>query len=114
MDKYLSHITALIAIAAFFFSVYQYVDTQRLSEANQRYEQFHRVFEWVAGRTADGQVLVDTQQAMAVYELSEFPEHKNLSLPIIDYYLMKTKDESDGDLFRKALIYSEKKLRSQQ
>lgn len=114
MDKYLSHITAFIAIAAFFFSVYQYVDTQRLSEANKRFDQFHRVFEWVTGRTADGQILVDTQQAMAVYELSEFPEHKNLILPILDYYLDMTKDESDDRLFRKALIYSEKKLQSQQ
>ena len=90
MEKYLPYLTVLGAVVAFWFSVYQYVDAQRFTEKNKRFEQFHRVFEWVAGRTADGQVLVDTQQAMAVYQLSEFSEYKDISLPIIAYYLKKT------------------------
>ncbi len=75
MREYLSYLTALGAMVAFLFSVYQYIDTRRAAERNHRFDQFHRVFGWVAGRTPDGQHLVDTQQAMAVYELSEFREY---------------------------------------
>ena len=70
MKSYLPYLTALGAINAFLFSVYQYVVTTRGSEKNKRSEQFHRVFEWVAGRTVEGRPLVDTQQAMVVYEIS--------------------------------------------
>ena len=110
MQKYLPYLTAFVAIAAFFFSMYQYVDTRRVEERNTRFEQYHRVFESVAGRTADGVILVDTQQAMAVYELSEFWEYRDLSLPIVNYYLNQTEGEADDSLFREALLYARDKL----
>ena len=110
MEKYLPYLTAIGAIAAFLFSMYQYLDTRRAEERNTRFEQFHRVFEWVAGRTAAGEPLVNTQQAMAVYELSEFPEYRDLSLPIINYYLGQTEGEVDDSLFRGALLYTKDKL----
>ena len=102
MQKYLSYLTAIVAIAAFLFSVYQYVDT--------RFEHYHRVFESVAGQTAKGVILVNTQQAMAVYELSEFSEYRDLSLPIINYYLNQTEGEADDSLFREALLYAKDTL----
>jgi hypothetical protein len=110
VEKYLPYLTAIGAVAAFLFSVYQYVDTKRAEDRNARFEQFHRVFEWVAGRTAAGKLLVDTQQAMAVYELSEFQEYRNLSLPIITYYLKQTEGEADDSLFRASLLYTKDKL----
>ena len=68
------------------------------------------MFEWVGGKTADGTLLVDTQQAAAVYELSRFPEYKALTLPIIDYYLGATATEPDESLFRAALLYTQEEL----
>ena len=59
---------------------------------------------------ADGVILVDTQQAMAVYELSEFSEYRDLSLPIVNYYLNQTEGEADDSLFRAALLYARDKL----
>ena len=98
MEIYLPYLTAIGAIIAFLFSAYQYIDTRRVENRNERFEQFRLVFEWVAGRTADGEPLVDTQQAMAVYELSEFSEYRYASLPIINYYLEQTEDEPDDSL----------------
>ena len=108
--NYLSYLTALGALLAFVFSVYQYVNTKRMEERTTRFEQFHRVFEWVSGRNADGVDLVNTQQAIAVYELSEFSEYRDLSMPIINYYLQKTEGESDDSLLRGALLYAKIKL----
>ena len=110
MEKYLPYLTAIGAIIAFLFSAYQYIDTKRVENRNKRFEQFHRVFEWVAGRTAAGKPLVDTQQAMAVYELSEFSEYRDVSLPIINYYLKQTEGEPDDSLFRESLLQTKKKL----
>ena len=110
MNAYLPYLTALGAVIAFLFSVYQYVGTMRVSEKNKRFEQFHRVFEWVGGRSVEGGPLVDTQQAMAVYELSEFPEYKDISLPIIEYYIDNTEGEPDGSLLRRALIVTKARL----
>ena len=90
------------------WSMYRYVDTKRIEAKNKRFDQFHRVFDWVAGRTADGQYLTDVHQAMAIYQLSEFPEYKDYSLPIINYYLDKSGTDPDDSLFRKPLLYSRK------
>ena len=96
----------------FVVGVYQWADARRRDIQQRRFEQFHRAFEWVAGRTATGQLLVDTQQAMAIYELTNFPEYKEISLPIIDYYLERSAEESDENLFRRALLHSKKNLKS--
>ncbi len=111
MTDWVPFVTALLAIAAFVFSVYKYTDTQRLLERNNRVAQFNDVLDRVAGRTLEGQVLVDIQQAAAVYQLSEFPEYKELALPIINHYLMGiTAGRPDDSLFRAALLYSKEKL----
>ena len=54
---------------------------------------------------------MNTQQAIAVYQLSKFPEYKEISLPIIEYYLRMTQDDPDDSLFRGALIYTRAQLR---
>ena len=76
----------------------------------KRFEQFHRAFEWVAGRTAAGQPLGDTQQAMASYELTHFPEYKDISIPILDYYLERSAGEENSGLLRRALLRAKAKL----
>jgi len=113
--KHHKEIIAFLAIIggciSFIVGMYKWIDIRRREEKHRRFEQFHKIFEWVAGRTANGNDLVNTQQAMAVYELSEFPEYKHLSLPILDYYITESSKESDDSLFRKALL--ETKLRLQ-
>jgi len=111
MKEYLPYLTAIGSIIAFLFAAFKYLQTQRLAEKNKRFEQFHRVFEWVAGRTVDGKPLVDTQQAMAVYQLSEFPEYSYMSLPIIEYYIVETDGESDNSLFRASLLEAKRRLK---
>jgi len=110
LNKALPYLTVIGGIAAFCFTVFKYLHSQNQIAKDKRFEQYRSVFEWVAGRTADGNQLVDTQQAMAVYQLSEFPEYKDMSLPIIKYYLKQTKSESDATLFRSALLFSHSKL----
>ena len=56
MSEYLPYLTTLGAMVAFLFSMYQYIDTRRAAERNERFDQFCRVFEWVAGRASDGQL----------------------------------------------------------
>ena len=114
MTDLLTHGTALIGIFAFAFSVWQYIDTRKRELNARRFEQFHNLFIWVAGRTAEGNPLVDTQQAMAVYELAEFPEFARISLPIVRYYLERTTGEPDTGLFRRALLQTESKLEKAQ
>ncbi len=111
MKDYLPYLTVIGSVIAFLFAVFKYLRDQRLSEQNKRFEQFHKVFEWVAGRTAEGKPLMDTQQAMAVYQLSEFPEYAYMSLPIIQYYLDKTNGEPDDSLFRASLLEAKKRLK---
>jgi hypothetical protein len=41
--------TVVIGIAAFVFSVKQYLDVRRREERTRRFEQFHTIFQWVAG-----------------------------------------------------------------
>jgi hypothetical protein len=112
LDIVLKWAVPIGAAIAFLTGLYQWVDARRRDMEQKRFEQFHRAFEWVAGRTAGGQSLVDTQQAMAIYELTHFPEYKDISLPILDYYLEKCKNESDSSLFRRALLQSKAKLES--
>jgi hypothetical protein len=98
------------ATIAFLIGLFQWIDLRKREVQARRFDQFHRAFEWVAGRTATGQSLVDTQQAMATYELANFPEYRATSLPIIEYYLNKTNGEPDSGLFRKALLGAKQKL----
>ena len=104
---------ALGGVVAFCWSVWQYLDVRRKERQERRLDQFHRAFVWVAGRTEAGVVLVDTQQAMAVYELAAFPEFRHLSLPILDYYLKMTNTEPDDSLFRAALLTTVAHLRKE-
>jgi hypothetical protein len=88
---------------AFLFGVWKYLDTRKLEAKNKRFEQFRQVFIWFAGRDENGQVLTAVQQAVATYQLAEFPEYKHLSLPVIDHLLQVTASESPPSLFRQAL-----------
>ena len=113
MIEYLPYLTTIGSVIAFVFTVLKYLDSKKQQEKNARFKQFHKIFEWVSGRTAEGQPLVDTQQAIAIYQLSEFKEYSYMTLPIINYYLDKSKDEPDDTLFRSALLESKHRLSSE-
>jgi hypothetical protein len=99
---------ALIGAAiVFLVGLYQWADTRRKDIEQKHFEQFHRAFEWVAGRMAAGQLLVDVQQAMDVYELANFPEYKDISVPILGYSIAGKESSS---LFRQALLHTKAKL----
>jgi len=110
MIEYLPYLTTLGSVVAFVFTVLKYLDSKKQQEKNERFKQFHKVFELVAGRTPSGELLVDTQQAMAIYQLAEFKEYSYMILPIINYYLNKSKDEPDDTLFRSALLETKRRL----
>ncbi|WP_417763342.1 hypothetical protein [Shewanella sp.] len=110
MKEYLPYITAVVSVAAFCFTAFKYMHSQRIAQANKRFEQFIKIFEWVAGRTAEGNPLVDTQQAMAIYQLGEFPEYRHMSLPIIQYYIEQSSGDPDDSLFRAALLKTKARL----
>ena len=88
---------------AFLFGVWKYLDARKLEARNRRFEQFRQVFVWFAGRDDNGQVLTAVQQAIATYQLAEFPEYKHMSLPVIDHLLQVTAPESPPSLFRQSL-----------
>ena len=48
-----------------------------------------------------------------MYQLSEFPEYRELTLPVIEYYLEETSNQPDDSLFRKALLRTKARLRSE-
>lgn len=98
------------AAVAFVAGLYQWVDTRRRDLNQRRFEQFHRAFEWLAGQSSSGVRYTDVQQALGAYELMSFPEYRQYSLPIIDYYLQMTDSDLDTSLFRRALITSKRTL----
>lgn len=108
--EYLAPLTALGSVVAFLFGVWKYLDARELEARNKRFEQFRQVFIWFAGRDEKGQVLTAVQQAIATYQLAEFPEYKTMSLPIIEHLIEQTKDEQASSLFRKALLDVQQRL----
>ena len=110
IDTALKLLAPLGAMLAFSVGLFQWIDTRKREVQAKRFDQFHRTFEWLAGRTATGQPMVDTQQAMATYELANFPEYRETSIPILDYYLAMTVNDSNTGLFRKALLETRKRL----
>lgn len=110
MQQALLCLTLLGSVIAFAFATWRYLDTRRRELHQRRFEQFHRVFVWVAGVNDNGQKFVDTSQALAVYELAEFPEYRHMTLPILDHYLKLTDGESDDSLFRRSLLATKRRL----
>jgi hypothetical protein len=106
----LQFLTVIGSVAAFLFSTLKYLDTRKFESKTKRFEQYRLVCGWLAGRTESGVVLVDIHQAIAAYQLAEFPEYKWISLPMIDYYLERTANDPPTDVFKKALIAVRTKL----
>jgi hypothetical protein len=106
----LAPLSAFGSVVAFLFGVWKYLDARKLEARNKRFEQFRQVFIWFSGRDEKGQLLLEVQQAIATYQLAEFPEYKSMSLPIIEHLIKKTKDEQPPTLFRKALLDVQQRL----
>ncbi len=106
----LQFLSVVGSIAAFLFSALKYIDTRKFESKTKRFEQYRLVCGWLAGRTESGIVLVDIHQAIAAYQLAEFPEYKWISLPMVDYYLERNANLSQTDVFKKALLAVRPKL----
>ena len=102
--------TTLGSVIAFLFGVWKYLDTRKLEARNKRFEQFRQVFVWFSGRDEKGNTLTSVQQAVATYQLAEFPEYKSMSLPIIDHLMEHYIKEDPNSLYCKALIDVKKSL----
>lgn len=85
--NYLAYLTSFASIAALLFAAWKYLDTKKAEERNKRFEQFRLISIWVAGFTEAGQPLDTVRQAIAIYQLTEFPEYAPISLKVIDYFL---------------------------
>ncbi|MFN0243929.1 MAG: hypothetical protein ACKVWV_13655 [Planctomycetota bacterium] len=110
MEHALPYLTTVGSVAAFAFSAWKYLDTRRLEARTKRFDQSHRVFTWVAGRTQQGQTVVDLQQAVAVYQLAEFPEFSHMTLPILSY-LSERDEMMRHPLFNRAVTETIERLR---
>jgi hypothetical protein len=106
----LQFLTYIGGVVAFLVSTLKYIDTRKFESKTKRFEQFRLVCAWLAGRTEGGAVLVDVHQAIAAYQLAEFPEYKWISLPMIDYYLERMANVPPTDVFKKALLAVRTKL----
>ena len=106
----LPYITILGSAIAFLFGVIKYIDTRKMEAKNKRFEQFRQVFIWFSGRDEQGKILPAVQQAIATYQLTEFPEYKSMSLPVIKHLIFITEGEEPPSLFRKALLEVKQRL----
>ena len=82
-DLFWKVLTAFGGISAFCWSVYQYLDQRKRELRRLRFEQFQQVLTWVAGRTVDGTVLTEIHQIAAIWQLTEFPEYRDIALPVL-------------------------------
>lgn len=71
----LQFLSVIGSVAAFLVSAWKYFDTRKFESKTKRFEQYRLVCMWLAGRTESGIVLVDIHQAIAAYQLAEFPEY---------------------------------------
>ncbi len=85
--NYIGYVASFVSIAAVIFAAWKYLDTKKAEEKNKRFEQFRQIVIWVSGYTEAGQRLNTVHQAIAVYQLPEFPEYAPISLKVIDYFL---------------------------
>jgi hypothetical protein len=76
--------------------VWQYIDTKRREERRLRFEQFRQVMTWVAGLEG-GQRLQVAQQIAAIYQLTEFPEYREMYEPTLRYLLSCADRQSELD-----------------
>lgn len=105
----LASITTIVGLMGFFFGAWRYLDTRKFEAKNVRFSQFRQTFIWFSGRTEDGQLLTAVQQAVAAYQLMEFPEFRAMSLPIIEHLL---KEEKNPPLLLDALQAAKKQLQT--
>ncbi|MFV0680844.1 hypothetical protein [Ottowia sp.] len=106
----LPYLTIFSSSLVFLFGVYKYLDSRNREEKNKRFDQFRAVFIWFSGRDEKGQILTAVQQAVATYQLMEFPEYKSMSLPVIKHLISVTENEEPPSIFRKALLEVEQRL----
>jgi hypothetical protein len=90
-----------VGLLAFIFSILKYFDQRKRELREKRFEQYHKLFNIAAGRTIEGQTVTDVHQAQAIYQLREFPEFKEYSLPILKYW--QNKSQGEASLFSEAV-----------
>ena len=94
--SWLPWLTAIISVLTIGVGVWQYIDTKRREERRLRFEQFRQVMGWVAGLEG-GQRLQVAQQIAAIYQLTEFPEDREMYQPTLRYLLSSANQQSELD-----------------
>lgn len=109
--NYLTYLTSVASIAALSFAAWKYIDTKKDEQKNKRFEQFRLITIWVSGYTEAGQHLSSVNQAIAVYQLTEFPEYASISLKILDYFIeLGSKEPSTPNFLMSAFTDARKHL----
>jgi hypothetical protein len=85
-SSWLPWLTALVSVLTIGVGVWQYIDTKRREERRLRFEQFRQILTSVSGHEA-GQTLRVAQQIAAIYQLTEFPEYRQMCEPTLQYLL---------------------------
>lgn len=87
MEKLLHHITAIIAICGFVFSVWKYIDLKEREEKRLLYENYSKLLDSLSGKILDnGRITIEISFLIGcIYKLLEFPQYKKISLPVLIY-----------------------------
>ena len=99
MKEYLPYITTIIAILGFVFSVYKYIDLKNREERRLTYENFDKTLSSLSGTIlSNGDIKIEISFLIGnIYKLTEYPQYKNISLPVLNYMKakpIKTDNES--------------------
>jgi len=107
MCEYLPYITAIIAISGFVFSVWKYIDLKNREAKRLEYENFNKILSDLSGKMLNnGDIKLEISFFIGnIYQLLEFEQYKNISLPVLEYIKtvpMRT-DENSAIHVHKAL-----------
>jgi hypothetical protein len=95
-SSWLPWLTALVSVLTIGVGVWQYTDNKRPEERRLRFEQFRQVMTWVSGYESGQQPRV-AQQIAAIYQLTEFPEYREMYDPTLQYLLWSAHHQSDPE-----------------
>lgn len=84
--KYLSIATVAGAAISFVIGLVKYLDQRNREERTKRYEIYHGLMRKISAQgEKPNEGLPLTQQVAAVYELQQFPEYADGSIPILTH-----------------------------
>ena len=87
MYKFLPYITSIIAILSFLVCTLRYLSLKKLEEKRLIDEDFNQILDNLSGRILDnGMIRIEITSLIGnIYKLLEFPQYKNISMPVLRY-----------------------------